>query len=204
MVTTELIKMAAFALDARRRRVPQARQLSRSTVTLAALCAAALVAATGVAAVAGAVDPALVPATPPHPTLHPTLAAAASILVNNARVLALPYGLLILRLDEVRWGRTLGSALLVGVLGANAIMVGLALGRWHGRLTPYLPHLPLEWAAAGLAASVWARALATRRRDPGDIVQAAHSRAPAVAAAITLLLLGAGAAVEVLLTPHAT
>jgi len=201
MVTPDLKQMAAFALDARR--VPHRCQLSRSTVALAAVCAAALVAATGVAAVAGAVDPALAASTPPHPTLHPTLAAAASILVNNARVLALPYGLLILRLDEVGWGRTLGSALLVGVLGANAVTVGLALGRWQARLIPYLPHLPLEWAAAGLAASVWTHALTRRRRQPGDPVAATSRYAPAVAGAITLLLLGAAAAVEVLLTPHA-
>lgn len=155
-------------------------------------CTATLVAVTALAAIAGTVDHALAPSTPPHPTLHPTLAAAAAILLNNARVLALPFGLLVLRCDTIRWGRTLGSALVVGVLSANAVTVGLALGRWQGRLVPYLPHLPLEWAAAGLAASVWARALATRRRDPGDLARAA---------AMTLLLLAAAAAIEVLLTP---
>jgi hypothetical protein len=165
-------------------------------------CTAALVAVTALATIAGAVDHALVPATPPHPTLHPTLAATASILLNNARVLALPYGLLILRFDTVRWGRTLGSVLLIGVLGINAVTVGLALGRWQGRLIPYLPHLPLEWAATGLAASVWARTLGVCRRDPGDLAPAAGCHGPAITAALTLLLLAAAAAIEVLLTPH--
>jgi len=172
-------------------------------VQAALACTAGLAAATAIAAIAGTVNPGLVSSTPPHPTLHPTLAAAASILVNNARVLALPYGLLILRLDNVRWGRILGSALLLGVLGSNAVTVGLALGRWHGRLIPYLPHLPLEWAAGGLTASVWARAVVCRHRDPVGCTQVADGRAAAVTAAITVLLLAASAGVEVLFTPHA-
>jgi hypothetical protein len=168
-------------------------------------CTIALVAVTTLAAIAGTLDHALVPSTPPRPTLHPTLAAAAAILANNARVLALPYGLLILHLDAVRWGRLLGDALLAGVLAANAITVGLAIGRWQTRLVPYLPHLPLEWAAAGIATSVWVRTLATHRRDPaGGHAQAPGSHEHVIAAAITtLLLLTAAAAVEVLLTPHA-
>ncbi len=172
-------------------------------VRAAIACTIALVAVTTLAAIAGTLDHALVPSTPPHPTLHPTLGAGAAILANNTRVLALPYGLLILHLDAVRSGRTAGSALLAGVLAANAITVGLALGRWQARLVPYLPHLPLEWAAAGLAASVWARTLATHRRDPHGHPQAPGSRSVVIAAAITLLLLTAAAATEVLLTPHA-
>lgn len=166
-------------------------------------CTAALVAVTALAAIAGTVDPALVPSTPPHPTLHPSLAAAASILANNARVLALPYGLVLLRLEDLRWGRVLGTAVIAAVLAVNAVIVGLELGRWQSRLIPYLPHLPLEWAAAGVAASVWARALTPRRRDPGDPSREGRARRLAVTAAVTLLLLGAAAAIEVLLTPHA-
>ncbi len=165
-------------------------------------CTATLVALTALAAAVGALDHALVPSTPPHPTLHPTLAAATSILRNNARVLALPYGLLVLRFDAVRWGRTVGTALLVGVLSVNAIAVGLALGRWQQRLIPYLPHLPHEWAAAGVSASVWGGALA-RAGDPGAPTHPKSWRWCALAAASTLLLLTAAAAAEVLLTPHA-
>lgn len=186
---------------------PRRHARARSAAALAGACpaiwcTAALVATTALAAVAGTLDHALVPSTPPHPTLHPTLAAAASILLNNARVLALPYGLLVLRFDAVRWGRTVGTALLVGVLSVNAIAVGLALGRWQQRLIPYLPHLPLEWAAAGVSASVWAGALA-RAGDPGTPTQPESWRWCALAAASTLLLLTAAAAAEVLLTPHA-
>jgi hypothetical protein len=172
-------------------------------VRAAMACTTALIAVTAIATIAGTVDHALAPSAPPHPTLHPTLAAAASILANNARVLTLPYGLVILRFDTIAWGRSLGSGLLVGVLGANAVTVGLALGRWQGRLVPYLPHLPLEWAAAGLAASVWARALATGPRDPGHVAAGAGWRGRAVAAAMTLTLLAGAAGAEALLTPHA-
>ena len=191
--------MASTELSIGTRRLAPAGDRVRSAIA----CTTALIAVTAIATIAGTFDHALAPSAPPHPTLHPTLAAAASILANNARVLALPYGLVILRFDTVRWGRTLGSALLVGVLGANAVTVGLALGRWHGRLVPYLPPLPLEWAAAGLAASVWARALATGRRDHGHLAPAADWRGPAAAAAITLALLAGAAGAEVLLTPHA-
>jgi hypothetical protein len=197
MVPTQLTSSSS-------RRHPRARSVAaldrpaRAAIT----CTAALAAVTALAAGAGALDHMLVPSTPPHPTLHPTLAAAASILANNARVLALPYGLVILRFDAVRWGRTIGTALLLGVLSVNAITVGLALGRWQQGVIPYLPHLPLEWAAAGLAASVWARALA-RAGDPSTHAQPENWRWCALAAAITLLLLTAAAAAEVLLIPHA-
>jgi hypothetical protein len=203
MVTPKLTVNAVVSLDLRRSRGSLAAAGAGEALRAALTCTAALLAAGAITAIAGTIDPALAPSTPPHPTLHPTLAAAGAILVNNARVLALPYGLLLLRLENVRWGRTLGSALVVGVLAVNAVTVGLALGRWHGRLIPYLPHLPLESAAAGVAASVWARALARRHRDPCDCAQGADGRAASLTAAITLLLLAAAAAVEVLLTPHA-
>ena len=197
MVPTQLTSSSS-------RRHPRARSVAaldrpaRAAIT----CTAALAAVTALAAGAGALDHMLVPSTPPHPTLHPTLAAAASILANNARVLALPYGLVILRFDAVRWGRTVGTELLVGVLSVNAIAVGLALGRWQQRLAPYLPHLPLEWAAAGVSASVWAGAVA-RAGDPGATTQPVCWRWCVLAAAITLLLLTAAVAAEVLLITHA-
>jgi hypothetical protein len=204
----ELMVPTQLTSSSSRRPHPRAHSVAALDRPAGALiaCTAALVAVTALAAIAGTLDHALVPSTPPHPTLHPTLAAAAaaaaSILANNARVLALPYGLLILRFDAVRWGRTVGSALLVGVLSVNAIAVGLALGRWQQRLAPYLPHLPLEWAATGVSASVWARAVA-RAGDPGATTQPVCWRWCVLAAAITLLLLTAAAAAEVLLTPHA-
>jgi general stress protein CsbA len=167
----------------------------------ALICTAALVCVTAIAAAAGAADPALVPNTPPHPTLHPTFGAIASIFVNNARVLALPFLLVVFRFDRVRWGRAVGTILLAGILAGNAITVGITLGRWQGRLVPYLPHLPLEWTAAGVAAGVWAAAV-TARRDQADHDRTAL-RGQVVAGVLTLVLLAAAAVTEVLLTPHA-
>ena len=40
----------------------------------------------------------------------------------------------------------------------NTIPVGLALGRWQGRLLPYVPQLPLEWAALATALTAWLHA----------------------------------------------
>jgi hypothetical protein len=194
MVTTELTRPTAqIASD----------ESHRSAVRAAGTCAAALVAVTAISAIVAAVDPTLVPSTPPHPTLHPTPAAAASILVNNARVLGLPYLLLAFRFDRVRWGRILGTALLVWVLGSNAVTVGLALGRWQFRLVPYLPHLPVEGAATGLAASVWCHTLSGPHQDPGRRAGAVTRGAVVIPAAITVVLLALAAAMEVVLTPHA-
>ncbi len=203
MVTTKLTHHPGTAPKTRRsmRTLDSAADAGRAAAAVA--CTAALVLVTAAAAGAGAVDPALAPATAPHPVLHPTLAAAASILATNARVLALPYGLLLLRLDDVDWGRLIGSAALAGMLALNAITVGLAIGHWQSRLTPYLPQLPLEWAAAGVAASAWAHTLIRHRRDPGPPAPALRRRALALNATVTLTLLSAAAAVEVLLTPHA-
>jgi general stress protein CsbA len=167
----------------------------------ALVCTTALVCVTAIAAAAGAADPRLVPNTPPHPTLHPTLSAIASIFVNNARVLALPFLLVVFRFDRVRWGRAVGTMLLAGILAGNAITVGITLGRWQVRLVPYLPHLPLEWAAAGVAAGVWAAAV-TRSPDRAARGRTAL-RGQVVAGVLTLVLLAAAAVTEVLLTPHA-
>jgi protein-S-isoprenylcysteine O-methyltransferase Ste14 len=155
---------------------------------------AAITSLTLIAAATGAIDRSLVPSTVPHATLTPSIGAWASIVIENARVLALPFGLVAFGIHRGRFSRYLGDAAIAGVLGVNAVRVGLALGRWQGRLLPYLPHVPLEWAAAAIAAGAWlyARTHDDQKRGAGLLIQAA----------ITLATLAAAAAVEVLLTPH--
>jgi hypothetical protein len=155
---------------------------------------AAITSLTMIAAAAGAIDRALVPSTVPHAALAPSFGAWGSIVIQNARVLALPFGLVAFGIHHGRFSRHLGDGAVVGVLGVNAVKVGLALGRWQGRLLPYLPHLPLEWAAAGVAAGAWlyARTHDDQRRRAGVLIQVA----------ITFAALAAAAAAEVLLTPH--
>jgi hypothetical protein len=155
---------------------------------------AAITSLTMIAAAAGAIDRALVPSTVPHATLTTSFGAWGSIVIENARVLALPFLLVAFGTHHGRYRRHLGDAAIVGVLGVNAVKVGLALGRWQGRLLPYLPHLPLEWAAAAIAAGAWlyARTHHDQKRRGSLLIQTA----------ITFAALAAAAAVEVLLTPH--
>ena len=155
------------------------------------MCWLALTAATTLAAILAVAAPALAPATPPHPTLHPTAGEVASILSHNLRVLAAPFILVAARFERTRASRIAGDAVVAAILAGNAIAVGLALGRWHAALIPFLPQLPVEYLAAATAATAW---LDARRHRTGTTLRSA---------AATLTLTATAAAIEVLLTPHA-
>ena len=101
------------------------------------------------------------PPTRPHATLHPSLDAIASILLNNARVLAAPFILAAARFGAARVSRLAGDAIVATIFVGNAVAVGLALGRWRGALIPFVPQLPIEYLAAATAAGAWIEA----RRD---------------------------------------
>jgi hypothetical protein len=160
---------------------------------LAVLVAAGLCALTVLGAVAGALAPELAPTKGPHPALVPTLGTAASILFTNARVLAAPYLLCAFRFGAHRRARLVGDAIVAGLLTVNALRIGVALGRWQGRLLPYIPQLPLEYLAAAVAASAW---IAARHRP-------ASGPTLAISAVVTVLILAGGAALETFATPHA-
>jgi hypothetical protein len=181
MVTTELTPPRSQTMRAR----------ARASVT----ATAAITSVTVIAAAAGAIDHTLVSSTAPHASLTPTFAAWGSIFIENVRVLALPFLLTASGMHHGRWSRHLGDVAVSLVLGANAVEVGLALGRWRGRLLPYLPHLPLEWAAAGIAAGAWL--YARTHSDEDD-----RGRSFVVQIAVTVAALAAAAAMEVLLPPH--
>ena len=128
----------------------------------------------------------------PHPALQESWGELASIAADNARVLSAPFLLAFFRFPAHPRTRQFGDLLIVGVLGANALRVGLAFGRWHTRLIPYVPQLPLEWLAAALAGAAW---LALRTSTP---------RQTAIAyLAGVLVVVTAAAAVETIATPHA-
>jgi hypothetical protein len=143
--------------------------------------------------VIGKTAPALAPGGPLRSTPHGGLGDLASIALTNARVLSAPFLLALFRFQDHRCTRRLGDLVIGGVLGANGLRVGLALGRWHDRLLPYLPQLPLEWLAAALAAVSWL-ALRTGVRRPTAL---------AYLAAVLVLVIAA-AAVETIATPHAS
>jgi single-strand DNA-binding protein len=160
----------------------------------AALLAAGggVLALTAGGALLGALDPALGGHARPHPTLTGSAVDALSILENNARVLATPFSLLLFGFPASRLGRRAGDLILLAVAAASAIPVGIALGRWQTRLLPYIPQLPLEWAALSIALSTWLLAR-THRPAAGQFAQRA---------AATALVLVAAAAVETWATPH--
>jgi Stage II sporulation protein M len=159
---------------------------------------AVLTASTGLGVALELADHRLGASVSPHPTLRPTAQAIASIFETNLRVLAAPFLLIVFRFHTTRAARLTGDLVIAAILAANALHVGLAIGRWQTRLLPYLPHLPLEYTAAALATRAW---LSARRRgahgQPGD------ARATILSAAGAVVLLLAAAVVEVLLTPHA-
>jgi hypothetical protein len=158
-------------------------------------CWLALDAVTALGAVAAIVWPALGPATGPHATLHPSAGAAASIVLNNLRVLAAPFILVAARFERARGSRLAGDAIVAAILVGNAVAVGLALGRWRGALVPFVPQLPIEYLAAATAAAAWLGAR-SRARPYGP-------RIAVLNVAATIALTATAAAIEVLLTPHA-
>jgi hypothetical protein len=142
-------------------------------------------------AVIGSAAPGLAPGVRPHPTLHGTPSDFASIAIANARVLSAPFLLAMFRFRTDRRSRQLGDLLVVVLLGGNALRVGLALGRDHDALLPYLPQLPVEWLAAALAAAAWLT-LRTGVRDRTGLAYLAA----------VLVLIAAAAAIETICTPH--
>jgi len=146
---------------------------------------------TVVGAAIGSAVPALAPVGRPHPTLHGSLGDFTSIAATNARILSAPFLLAVFRFPAQRFTRRLGDLVIGGMLGANALRVGLALGRWHARLIPYLPQLPLEWLAAALTAASWV----ALRNGIGRRTALAY-----LAAVLGLVV--AAAAVETIATPH--
>ena len=143
-------------------------------------------------ALLGTAFPDLAPGGRPHPALQESWGELASIAADNARVLSAPFLLAFFRFPAHPRTRQFGDLLIAGVLGANALRVGLALGRWHTRLIPYVPQLPLEWLAAALAGAAWLALRTGARRQTAIAYLAA-----------VLVVVTAAAAVETIATPHA-
>ena len=176
-------------------RAPSHAARRRPDLRTACICWATLAAATALGAAATTAWPALGPATRPHATLHPSLDAIASILLNNLRVLAAPFILAAARFGATRISRIAGDAIVATILAANAIAVGLALGRCRDALFPFVPQLPIEYLAAATATAAWIEV--RRHASPPP------RRIAVTSAGATIGLAAAAAAIEVLLTPHA-
>ena len=130
----------------------------------------------------------------PQATLHPTINTVISLALSNARVLTPPFLFSLFRFGSSRTTRALADLVVAAPLVLVAVTVGAALGRWHERLIPYIPQLPVEYLAAAAAAGVWVTYGRAGWRDPRELARQA---------AFVLALILIAAAIEVLVTPHA-
>jgi len=94
-------------------------------------------------------------------TPTPGLGHVASLAAHNFPVAAWPALLGATGAHSQNVARRLADALLACCIAANVVPVGAALGAYGPALLPYIPQLPLEWAALALGASTW---LLHRRR----------------------------------------
>jgi hypothetical protein len=155
--------------------------------------AAAVVLLTAVGFLVGLLVPGLAGRTPPHPALAGSLNDAVSILASNLRVVAVPFALVLLGLARTHVGRVVGDLVLLVLAAVSTLTVGLELGRWQGRLIPYVPQLPIEWAALAIALATWLLACSDHTTSWRQLV-------PMAVLAAGLLVLAAG--IETWCTPH--
>jgi hypothetical protein len=132
------------------------RNLNQSSIRAAITVAAAVVIGlTMIGCLLGWLAPSLAGNTRPHPALTGTVGNAVSILVTNLRVLAIPFLLAGLGLGRSRTGRLVGDIALGLLTAASTLLVGVQLGRWQSQLIPFIPQLPIEWAALAVSLSAW-------------------------------------------------
>lgn len=160
-------------------------------VWLATLAAAAVVALAGPALQAPArraLGLTLSTRRNPPPRLAHVLALAA----HNIPIASWPLLLGVLGAHRHRLARHLADGLLSACILANTLPVGVALGAYGSALLPYLPQLPVEWAALALGAGGW---LVQRRR-------ALTAREGALCTALIACLLLLAAVLETVAVPH--
>ena len=149
---------------------------------------------TALAVLAALADSTLGSSKRPQPTLHPTITTVIGVALSNARVLTPPFLFSLFRFGGARTTRAIADLVVAAPLVVVAVTVGATLGRWGGRLVPYVPQLPVEYLAAAAAAGVWVTSGRAGR---------AKARELARQAAVVLALILIAAAIEVLATPHA-
>jgi hypothetical protein len=157
-----------------------------------ALTLTALWAITLAAAGLGALPTLIAPRLQLHPHAIPSMHEALVTWAHNVRVAGWPLLFAATGLYRQRWQRQLGDLLLAASLIVNGVLVGAAVAAGHGRILPYLVHLPLEWAAMALSASGWLLASRTRLTR----------RQLAVTGAAFVVLLALASFVETYAVPH--
>ncbi len=152
------------------------------------LAGAALAALLARGSVRGVLRLALSAAANPAPSVGRALALAA----HNLPICGWPLLLGPLKLPQTpRWRRAV-DLLVLGCALANVLPVAGALGGYGAPLAPFIPQLPLEWAALAVGYSSWV----LQRERP-----LRHRLRLAMLVALACLLLAA-AALETFAVPH--
>jgi hypothetical protein len=85
----------------------------------------------------------------------PGVADILQIAFHNVRVCGWPLLLGVLGAQHHRWSRWTAHAAVNANLTVNTALVGAAVGGYGHRILPFLPHLPVEWAALAVGAGCW-------------------------------------------------
>lgn len=122
----------------------------------------------------------------------PQFAHVLMLAVHNVPIVAWPLLLGVVGAHRHRTTRQIADVVVAACMTANIAIVGAALGAYGMRLVPYLPQLPLEWAALALGASAW---LLQRHRR-------LTLREGLLCFALIAVVLLAAAALETVAVPH--
>jgi hypothetical protein len=98
----------------------------------------------------------------PRLNAPPDLARILALAAHNIPIAAWPLLLGAIGAHRHRLTRRLADALVLACLIANTLPVAAALGAYQTALLPYIPQLPVEWAALALGAAGWI----TQREHP--------------------------------------
>jgi hypothetical protein len=90
-----------------------------------------------------------------------TLDRVLSLAAHNFPIVAWPLLLGVMGAHHNRLGRFSADVAVLASALVNTASTGAAIGAYGARLLPFIPQLPLEWAALALGVSAW---LMQRRR----------------------------------------
>ncbi|MFI4984912.1 MAG: hypothetical protein ACHQAV_02860 [Solirubrobacterales bacterium] len=97
----------------------------------------------------------------PQLNAPPQVAHVLALAAHNLPITAWPVLLGVVGAHRRPTTRTIADVVVAAAITANVLIVGSALGAYGAALLPYVPQLPVEWAALALGASSW---LVQRRR----------------------------------------
>jgi hypothetical protein len=122
----------------------------------------------------------------------PSLAHVLELVVHNLPICGWPLLLASLRLRDGSPWRTVADVVVAASVLVNALPVAAALGAYGWALVPYVPQLPLEWAALAVGYGCW-----IVEREQGRPV----SKRLKLLGVLSVVLLAAGA-LETYAVPH--